>query len=332
MAHEIETHGDKAAAIFARADAWHKLGTTMPGEFTAEEAMEIAHLGGWNVRKEALTTTVITDDGVTTLEVPGRYATVRTNPFTAKPEVLGVVGEHYHPIQNEQHAEFLNLLVDESGAHFDTAGSLRGGREVFVTMKMPDHLMIGGVDRCDLNLIALNSHDGTSSFRILTEVTRVVCANTQRAALAATDNLFRVRHTVNAMSMVTEAREALGITFNYLDAFNEEAEKMIQQTLREGQFMDIVRREFGPKEGASKSSATRADALIDELNALYFSEANQSIVGTAWGGFQAFTEYADHFSAVHAKGGDEQLVRAERVALGAGDAFKNRAFELFAVS
>ena len=31
MSHEIETHGDQAAAIFARTDAWHRLGTTVRG-------------------------------------------------------------------------------------------------------------------------------------------------------------------------------------------------------------------------------------------------------------------------------------------------------------
>ena len=35
MAHEIETHGDQAAAIFTREDAWHRLGTTVPDGFTA---------------------------------------------------------------------------------------------------------------------------------------------------------------------------------------------------------------------------------------------------------------------------------------------------------
>ena len=29
MAHEIETHGTQAAAVFARKDAWHRLGTTV---------------------------------------------------------------------------------------------------------------------------------------------------------------------------------------------------------------------------------------------------------------------------------------------------------------
>ncbi len=35
-----------------RTDPWHRLGTTVAGEaFTAEDAMTLGHLGGWNVRK-----------------------------------------------------------------------------------------------------------------------------------------------------------------------------------------------------------------------------------------------------------------------------------------
>jgi len=55
MSHEIETHGTQAAAVFARKDAWHRLGTTVRDRaFTAEEAMRLGHLGGWDVRKLAV--------------------------------------------------------------------------------------------------------------------------------------------------------------------------------------------------------------------------------------------------------------------------------------
>ena len=92
MSHEIETHGTQAAAVFARKDAWHRLGTTVRDRaFTAEEAMRLGHLGGWDVRKLPLTTAEVSEGGVTAIEVPG-FATVRTNPFTGAPEALGVVG------------------------------------------------------------------------------------------------------------------------------------------------------------------------------------------------------------------------------------------------
>jgi hypothetical protein len=137
MAHEIETHGEQAAAVFARTDAWHRLGTTVRDRaFSAEEAMTLGNLGGWRVRKVPLLAHEVTADGVTTLDAPG-YATVRDNPFTGRPEALGVVGAGYEPLQNEDHAEFLNHLADQSGAVFDTAGSLRGGRQVFITMQLP---------------------------------------------------------------------------------------------------------------------------------------------------------------------------------------------------
>ena len=42
-------------------------------------------------------------------------------------------------------------------------------------------LTVGGTDRVDLNIAALNSHDGTSAFRILVTPVPVVCANTQSA-------------------------------------------------------------------------------------------------------------------------------------------------------
>ncbi len=127
MAHEIETFDDGTAAFFtARTDAWHRLGIVTRDCLTAEQVMTTARLGGWNVRTVGLTATDLTADGVTTLPVTDHFATVRTHPMSGKPDVLGVVGAGYTVVQNEEHCELLNLLVDEAGAHFETAGSLRG--------------------------------------------------------------------------------------------------------------------------------------------------------------------------------------------------------------
>lgn len=122
MAHQIETYGSRAAFASARLDAWHRLGTVTRDCMTAEQVMEVAHLGGWNVRKIGITGTEWTPDGVNVVEASDRYMTVRTNPFTGATRYLGVVGSDYTPVQNEDVCELLNILVDESGAHFETAG------------------------------------------------------------------------------------------------------------------------------------------------------------------------------------------------------------------
>lgn len=316
MAHQIETHAGQAAAVFAHTDPWHRLGTVVRDRaFTAEEAMRLGHLGGWDVRKAPLSTTEITADGVTTLPVPGQHATVRTNPFTGQREALGVVGDAYTPLQNEAHAAFLNTLADESGAVFETAGSLRGGRQVFITMRLPDTLRIGGADDVEAHLAALNSHDGSSAFRILLTPIRVVCANTQAAALANHRASIAIRHTRKASGAVQAAREALGLTFAYTHAFQTEADRMIQTTLTDAAFDALITDVFGAPAAPDAPARTRtADTRRrTHLRDLYHHAPTQAPVrGTAWAAYQAITEYIDHHAPVRTRG-DKAHARATRL-------------------
>src|SRR2546430_17112607 len=99
MSHELERHVDGTTGfVSARQHAWHRLGTVLPAAFTAAQAMEHARLGWWNVRKEHLQAVVVTEDGVSTINVSDRYATVRTNPITGQPEALGVAGPAHVPL------------------------------------------------------------------------------------------------------------------------------------------------------------------------------------------------------------------------------------------
>jgi len=331
MAHELETWSDGTASfVSAREHAWHRLGTVLPAEFDAAQAMQYAKLGGWNVRTMALQTApVLSADGVFgALPVPDQFATVRTNPVSGSVDVLGVVGRGYTVIQNEEHADLLNRVVDEGGACFETAGSLRGGRSVFLSMKLPRTMTIGGVDRVDLYLIALNSHDGTSAFRLLVSPVRVVCANTQALALRRAQSSFSIRHTSGARGNIAQAREALGLTFKYAETFEREAEQMIQASLTDAQFAQIIGK-LWTTESESKRSATITANRADVLTGL-FSDAptNANIRGTRWAGYQAITEYLDHFAPV---AGGTDTARAERVATGGTvTTVKTRAFEMLA--
>ena len=154
--------------------------------------------------------------------------TVRRNPVTGATEYLGIVGTDYTVVQNEQCAEMLDRLVDQvGGAHFETAGSLRRGKSVFVTMKLPNTMTIAGVDNLDLYLCATTSHDGTASLRVDATPIRIVCANTQRAAFAHSKGTYLFRHTSNVNSQISQAREAIGLMWKYLDTFHDAAERML---------------------------------------------------------------------------------------------------------
>lgn len=314
MAHQIESF------VTANVPAWHQLGTVLPGAFTAQEAMSYGHLGGWNVRKSPL---IVAETGE---PAPDAYATIRDNPLTpGQVDVLGIVGSQYHPVQNEEMSDILDTLVDESGAVFDTAGSLRDGKQVFLTMKMPGHLLVGGVDAHEMHIAAVTSHDGNGSFTLLVTPVRIVCANTLSAALGSTKNIIRVRHTPGIRrNLIDDARHALDLTFDYLDGFQEEADRMISATLTETRFEEIMSAEFASISEVPHAVA-RAQNKVDDLCSLFAdAQTHEAVRGTVWAGYNALVEWADHYQ--EARGPVEN--RARSAVLGSGVAFKARARKL----
>ncbi len=250
------------------------------------------------------------------------------NPVTGEREFLGDVGSRYHVIQNEEHAEFLNLLVDESGAHFETAGSLFGGKRVFISMKLPNHIDVGG-DVTDLYLIALNSHDGTSEFQVCVSAIRPVCHNTVTAAFRGAKSTFSIRHTRNALARVQEAREALEMSFKWANTFQAKGQELLERSFTNADFDTFLSRLFDVENTEAKDISSRKSNQMDAMRNLWTSSPTVLANGTAYGAYQAFTEYQSHFSGAHGQGAQQEINRAGR------DVFDNKsrtkALELLSV-
>ena len=324
MSHNLETLANgKTAFADSRTDAWHKLGQSGQGVMTAQEMLKQAYLAGWNVRKTPLQTVATVEVGSGhvgaaemsfTLEVVRNFASVRTNPVTGMPEVLGVVGNSYQPIQNEEHADLLDAIVDEGGAHFETAGSLNGGKQTFITMKVPSFMDFGGKDPHELYLSALNSHDGSSSFRLIVTPIRIVCANTQAAALSAAKASFGVRHTRGAKNTIQQARQALGLTFKYAEEFEAEMTKLLNESMTPRQFGSFADKLWTPpKADESRTILTRHGERRDLVMDLFKSSPTlKDVKGTRYAAYNAITEYLDHFSPTPSTAKDAEAVRALR--------------------
>jgi phage/plasmid-like protein (TIGR03299 family) len=319
------TGGQGSFVSASHLSAIERLGTRLENTFTAEEAMEKGLLGGWNVRKWPAF--AIDPDTGKKIPKPGRVDVVRNNPVRkGQVDFLGEAGAGYTVIQNEHHAELLNALVDESGAHFELGGAVDGGRKVFLSMKLPGHINIGGVDPIENSILALNSHDGSMSFTLMVLPIRYACLNVLNCAFEGASHMIRVRHTSGAeTAMRTQARQALDMSFNYLDHFQEAANHMIETSLTQSRFEEIVTREFGSDEDASRAAITRSENKINQMCELFADAMTQEgIRGTAWAGFNALTEWADHFSPT--RGEDRDTARASKALL--DPSIKNTALRL----
>lgn len=305
-----------------RHDAFATLGTPLLSTTSAQEALEAGGLAGWNVRKAP----VFATDPISgqTIEMPDRRSVIFDRPDGGL-GYLGDVGRQHTTIQNEEQIEVMNLFATEAGATFETAGIARGGRKVFVTMKLPGHYRIGGTDLVDNYVAGLNSHDG-SAFKLMVTPLRFACMNMLNVALPGASQLITVRHTRAASAKLREEVLAmLDQTFIYLDEFQATAERLAATDLSIDRFQEIIEREFGAGEEASAAAITRAENRTGEMLSLFSQSAsNSGIRDTAWAGFNALTEWSDHFAPT--RGDDPDASRAERAIY--DPAFKNRALDI----
>lgn len=328
MAHQIETFSDGTAAFFTnREPAWHSLGVVTPNALTADEALATAQLD-WTVIKEPVQTTVLTDEGVSTLMLPDKYVTVRQHPKTGV-SALGVVGSFYEVVQNSDAFAIANDLFDQGGAHFETAGSLFNGRKVFLTMKMPDTVLVGGEDAVDMYLLITNTHDGTEPVRIAVTPVRAVCQNTVRMALSRAKAVHSLRHTVSVGKRIEEARAALQMTFRYTESFEDIANGLLSTVMTDADFEAFLASLMPqPSEfDATKRQITAHEQRVDELRALWTAPTQANIAGTRWAAYNTVTEWADWVAPV--RGDDDR--RAVRVITDKAADLKNRALDLLAV-
>ena len=228
MPHEVET------MFSARVPAWHGLGVMTPMALNSRDA--IVHAGlDWTVATRPMVTFDAENGSKGFVAVPDHYATVRETDD----KVLGVVGSRYTPIQNLECFDFMDTIVDDSGATYETAGSLYDGKVVWMLLNLNKPAQIDE-DITHNYLLLTNSHDGSSSLKGLTTPIRVVCANTLRLAINGKVNGFSFRHTSNLQGKVAQARATLTKALDYVDSFQLEMERLLETEVTNEKFVEIM--------------------------------------------------------------------------------------------
>ena len=149
--------------------------------------------------------------------------------------MLGIVSADYEVVENRDAFRFLDALIG-SDLHFETAGSLWGGRRVWVLARRPEYIELGG-DTSATYIYVANSHDGSMAVTAAVTPIRIVCANTLGAALrqaghgVSARRTFRFRHTGNLAAKFTEARQVLGMTVDYEQQFKTLADRLARQPI-----------------------------------------------------------------------------------------------------
>jgi phage/plasmid-like protein (TIGR03299 family) len=348
MAHQLETNSKGEAKMFYAGETpWHRLGTRVDKEVTAAAAIKLAGLD-WKVEKRPLYIAGKSKvDGIPVIgnQAEDRFAIVRAEDD----KVLGTVGSAYTPIQNEEAFAFLDALVGEGLTMFHTAGSLFGGRRVFITCKLPDSVHVGP-DQIDKYLALANAHDGSMKLHLKWTPIRIVCWNTLSAAfnLGASgkvrfaDNksdeqdMVSIMHRPNYRDYLAEARELLKLTDVYYARMAETFNKLRETKLRDCDWTRFANRlipDGENKEKGKKSDRGKQRDLLTELYRHGAGNDHPDVAGTKWAAYNAVTEYVDHTKDFSdGEKGDAVDYRMASLVWGTGSTMKKKALDMLTVS
>lgn len=331
MSHEMTMRENgKAAALYARRAAWHRLGDVAVEEFTARAALEATGLD-FGVDTAPVFATI---NGV---QVPTSHKATFAN-IDGKVQILGVVGEDYVPINPNELFGFMDDVIGQvDGAHYSAAFALRKWTQVVCvadtgSMNLdPD----GRNDEIKKYLIGRTSHDGSLAFGIKWSNMRVECANMLAMHLREKAVEWKTRHTVNVRDRVSQAKVTLGMYREYEDEWALAATNMIRAEIKQTEFDKWLDGLMVAVKDQNKDDEIDREAAFTIRGLYEASPTATSIRGTVWGALQAATEYSDW--VVESRGGKKTTEDEARVLRQIGDTnprygqgFKQTAWELSA--
>ena len=264
-----------------REKPWHGLGTVVREAPTSENALRLAGLD-WNVVQEAIYTPCRE-------KIEGFKANVRDTDR----KVLGVVSDRYKVVQNVEAFSFTDELLGD-GVRYETAGTLSGGRRVWLLARLPREYIIAG-ERISPYLVFSNTHDGSGSVKVAVTPVRVICNNTLNLALETAQRSFSMVHTGNISDKITEARDTLFKAESYMDRLGAEFEQLHQQKVTDAEVQKYIEILIPMESNATRTQEKNVNRLREDLATRYYDAPDLQKVGkNAYRFINAVSDFATH--------------------------------------
>lgn len=283
MAHQVET------MAYAGQVPWHGLGVPVSNDLTPQQMQTKAGLD-WDVYKEPIYIRPETDR----LAVPGKKALTRSSDG----KIFDVVGDDWNPIQNNEAFAFFNEYVAAGDMEMETAGSLKGGRNVFALAKVKESFSILGSDQVDSYLLFSNPHEYGKAIDIRFTPIRVVCNNTLTFSLqSSSKNFVKLNHrTVFDPDLV---KEQMGLASEKFAMYKDMAEFLSTKKFSVDNLVQYYNEVFPHTYANSKGkTVNKIEDLTKNgkaaMDVLYTQPGAQYGEGTWWQALNSVTYLTDH--------------------------------------
>ena len=272
---------DIETMFYTRVPPWHNLGICVEAALSSGEALKKSGLN-WTVTQRP----IMTDNYD---PIPGYKANIRDTDN----RVLGVVTDRYKVVQNQAAFAFVDNLLGE-GVRFETAGSLNGGKKVWMLAKLPNQYTMLD-EQIEPYLVFSNSHDGSSSIRVACTPIRVVCQNTLNLALATAKRTWSTIHVGDLAHKMDEAHNTLMLAGRYMDNLNLEFERLSQIRLHDSKVMEYIEMLLPMDEEPTEIHRRNVIQIRENMKIRYFDAPDLQYIGrNAYRFVCAVSDFATH--------------------------------------
>lgn len=280
MAHLVES------MFSVREVPWHKLGRIIDDAPTSDKALEMAGLG-WTVESH--------DVYVNGLVVPNAKANVRSDNSS----VLGIVSDRYRIVQNQDAFSFTDSLISSGDVRYETAGSLKDGRLVWMLARLNENTTILG-DKVDPYICFTNTHDGSGSVRIMMTPVRVVCANTLNIAINSASRQWSATHVGDFERKLEDAQKTLLLAKDYMVALDEEANKLVDIRVTPATWEEFIHELMPESKEMSQRQIITLESRREQLRKTILADDIRKFTGTGWAVVNAVTDFVAHAEPIRA--------------------------------
>ena len=304
MAHNLEFRNGQTSFTYnsKRGLPWHKLGQSVDGLMTAKECIVNANLDFEVELASVYTLDKVNETVYQEQEVPNTRVIRRKDDHTIFTTDGKLVTPEYKPFNNIEAFDFIDNLASNTKAVYETAGSLLGGKIIFITATL-DQFELSNKDEIKPYLFFALYHNGVNSVKVGLTNVRIVCNNTLNAALSSSTS-YSILHKGDVKSKIEESIAKLGIIIK-----EAEDRKSIYNKFISDNVSDIIAKRFisneilSPEEYALYKAnnhklttleevSSRKKNIIKAITNYYFNGIGQnSIIGSKWGLYNAFTGY-----------------------------------------
>lgn len=301
MAHELATSADGSVSFAfkgARNGIWHSLGQQMPDD--ADVPM-MAKAAGWDFKLMKSYVRFATERGqdAASMATFADYCVI-FHGRTKKP--LAVTSDTFELAQPEASEDLVSRLVSTLDGRIDTMGVTHAGAGLFACIDVGESIRIAGSDILRPRVLFHTKNDGSAKTRVKNVVTRVVCNNTVQAALGEGKHAADIVLSHRSEFVPAKLAAQYALMIDDLKRTAEGFRLLAQTPVPMPAAQEVVFELYNDR----RSEASKADPKRDIRNSAGFQTilglfagagrgANMpGVKGTAWGLFNASTEYLEH--------------------------------------